>query len=74
MTHTQEVLFETIDNIAVITLNRPAQRNAINRALHHGLLNAWEQFEKEPALQVAILLRWYGFKRIGRKSVRCASS
>ena len=49
------VLFERQGDIAVITLNRPGQRNAVNGALAIGLHNAVKAFEAEPALRVAIL-------------------
>ena len=32
------VLFELIDHVAVITLNRPEVRNAMNRELRQGLI------------------------------------
>ena len=41
---TQEVLFESENGIAIITMNRPAQRNALNQGLRTGLRMAWELF------------------------------
>ena len=50
------VLFEGRDDgIAVITLNRPEARNALVREIREGLFAAWERFERDPALRVAIL-------------------
>jgi enoyl-CoA hydratase len=50
------VLFEAReDGIAVITLNRPESRNALGRDIREGLAAAWERFEADPALRVAIL-------------------
>jgi enoyl-CoA hydratase len=50
------VLFEALpDGIAVITLNRPEARNALGREIREGLFAAWERFERDPALRVAIL-------------------
>ena len=49
------ILFEQHDNIALITINRPEQRNAINSEVREGLFAAWERFENDPALRVAIL-------------------
>jgi enoyl-CoA hydratase len=50
------VLFEARpDGIAVITLNRPEARNALGRELRAGLFSAWERFERDPELRVAIL-------------------
>ena len=50
-----EVLFETAGAIATITINRPAQRNAINAAVRQGMFEAWARFEEDKALRVAIL-------------------
>ena len=51
-----EILFEVKNGcIAVITINRPDQRNAINAGVRDGLFAAWERFEAEPGLRVAIL-------------------
>ena len=51
-----EILFETAgDGVAVVTINRPEQRNAIDAGVRDGLFAAWERFEQDPALRVAIL-------------------
>lgn len=51
-----EVLFDVADgHTAVITINRPAQRNAISQAVNTGLRAAWQRFETDPALRVAVL-------------------
>jgi enoyl-CoA hydratase/carnithine racemase len=53
---TDAVLFEArADGIAVITLNRPDARNALGKEIRAGLFAAWERFERDPALRVAIL-------------------
>jgi enoyl-CoA hydratase len=50
------VLFEARDDgIAIITLNRPANRNALGQDMRQGLWDAWERFEKDADLRVAIL-------------------
>ena len=50
------VLFDARDDgIAVITLNRPEARNALGKDIRAGLFAAWERFERDPALRVAIL-------------------
>jgi enoyl-CoA hydratase len=50
------VLFEALpDGIAVITLNRPEARNALGREIREGLFAAWDRFERDPALRVAVL-------------------
>lgn len=51
-----EVLFEVIDgSIAVVTIHRPEQRNAINRAVMDGLRDAWQRIEHDDAIRVGIL-------------------
>jgi enoyl-CoA hydratase len=53
---TDAVLFSAReDGIAVITLNRPEARNALGKDIRDGLFAAWERFERDPALRVAIL-------------------
>ena len=50
------VLFEAReDGIAIITLNRPEARNALGKEIRDGLFGAWDRFERDPALRVAIL-------------------
>lgn len=50
------VLFEARENgIAIITLNRPETRNALSREIRDGLFAAWNRFERDPALRIAIL-------------------
>ncbi|CAN5420856.1 enoyl-CoA hydratase-related protein [soil metagenome] len=53
---TDAVLFDARDDgIAIITLNRPDQRNALGKDIREGLFAAWDRFERDPALRVAIL-------------------
>jgi len=50
------VLFDAReDGIAIITLNRPDTRNALSKEVRDGLFAAWDRFEHDPALRVAIL-------------------
>lgn len=50
------VLFDArSDGIAIITIDRPEQRNALSREVREGLRAAWNRFERDPALRVAIL-------------------
>lgn len=50
------VLFDArTDGIAVITLNRPETRNALSKDIRDGLFAAWDRFERDPKLRVAIL-------------------
>src|ERR1700753_4227606 len=56
MSETDAVLFEArCDGVAVITLNRPEQRNALGRDIREGLFKAWDRFEHDDALRIAIL-------------------
>jgi enoyl-CoA hydratase/carnithine racemase len=55
MNITDEIRFDVEEGIALVTIDRPQQRNAINRGVNEGLRKAFEQFEKDPALRVAIL-------------------
>lgn len=51
-----EVDFEVVDGcIAVVTITRPAQRNAINRGVVEGLRQAWRAIEQNDAIRVGIL-------------------
>jgi len=53
---TDAVLFDAReDGIAIITINRPEQRNALNKEVREGLTAAWARFEADPALRIAIL-------------------
>ena len=52
---TEAVIYEMVGAVAVITINRPESRNAINSAVRQGLIDAWRHFETDPAALVAIL-------------------
>ncbi len=50
------VLFDArADGIAIITINRPETRNCLSREVREGLRGAWERFEHDESLRVAIL-------------------
>lgn len=49
------VLWETGDEIAVIRLNRPEARNAVDRTTARALAAAFRRFEADDALKVAVL-------------------
>jgi enoyl-CoA hydratase len=49
------ILYENKGAVAVITINRPDRRNAINVDVRTGLFAAFERFEKDDAAKVAIL-------------------
>ena len=53
---TDEVTFEVVEeSIALITIDRPAQLNAINAGVIEGLRQAWQRLESDSALRVGIL-------------------
>ena len=43
------------DGIAIITINRPEQRNCLSKEVREGLFAAWEQFEQDASARIAIL-------------------
>jgi enoyl-CoA hydratase/carnithine racemase len=49
------ILYELHGPVALITINRPASRNAINAEVRAGLTEAWQRFEADATAQVAIL-------------------
>lgn len=51
----QPLIFETRDAIAVITLNRPARRNAINGAMAAAMEDALDVYEADRELRCAII-------------------
>jgi enoyl-CoA hydratase len=51
----KEVLYEVRGQCAIITLNRPDQRNAINLATCEQIERAFTDFDADPKLRVAIL-------------------
>lgn len=53
---TDAVLFDAReDGIAILTINRPDTRNALSREVREGLFAAWERFERDEKLRIAIL-------------------
>ncbi len=49
------VLYQAADGIAIVTLNRPDQRNAINPAMCDAIRAAFDRVEADDDVQVAIL-------------------
>jgi enoyl-CoA hydratase len=50
------VLFDARDDgIAILSINRPDQRNALSREVRDGLFAAWDRFERDASLRIAIL-------------------
>jgi enoyl-CoA hydratase/carnithine racemase len=54
-TMTDSLLFALEDGIATLTLNRPAQGNAITPDMMIALEEAWKRVETDPAIRVAII-------------------
>jgi enoyl-CoA hydratase/carnithine racemase len=50
-----KVLYEKRDRIAYVTINRPEARNAIDPDVHRLMIEAWEDFRDDDAVDVAIL-------------------
>jgi len=55
MPASEVVLTEERGNVLVVTLNRPAARNAVDRALADGLCEALARLDDEPGLSVGVL-------------------
>src|SRR4051812_28194414 len=55
MNLTDEILFDTDDGIAVITIDRPATRHAINSGATERLRPAFERLDNDVSLRLAIL-------------------
>lgn len=51
----ETVLFERADAVATIILNRPARRNALNRALERDLTSALERVRDDAAVRAVVL-------------------
>ncbi len=50
-----EVLVEHDDGLVIITINRPEQRNAVNRAVSYAVCAAMDEMDRNPALRAGIL-------------------
>ena len=51
----ERVLYDKRDRIARVTLNRPEAKNAIDPAMHDALVEIWEDFRDDHAVDLAIL-------------------
>lgn len=51
----EEVLVAVADGIMTVTINRPAARNAVNRAVAFGIGDAMKQLDEDPAIHAAII-------------------
>jgi enoyl-CoA hydratase/carnithine racemase len=50
-----EVLYDVVDDVAWITINRPEARNALNTAVREGLFAAFDRFRDDEQAKVAVL-------------------
>ena len=50
-----EVLVEHIDGMVIVTINRPEQKNAVNRAVSYGVCAAIDEMDARPDLLIGIL-------------------
>ncbi len=50
-----QIKYEKIDEIAVITFNRPEVHNCVGGVCHRELVDAWGDFKKDDSLKVAII-------------------
>ena len=50
-----EVIYEVRDRVGYITLNRPEQRNAINKNMAEGLFKALEDVKNNPEVWVCLI-------------------
>jgi 2-(1,2-epoxy-1,2-dihydrophenyl)acetyl-CoA isomerase len=51
----QTVLRESVEGIAILTLNRPEARNALDLTMREELVEAFDDIEEDPAARVVIL-------------------
>ncbi|HEX3955574.1 MAG TPA: crotonase/enoyl-CoA hydratase family protein [Trebonia sp.] len=51
----EEVLYSVADGVATITLNRPDQLNALNRAMYEGLIEAFDQTDRDDKVRAVVV-------------------
>jgi enoyl-CoA hydratase/carnithine racemase len=51
----EEVLYSVADGVATITLNRPERLNALNNAMYHGLIEAFNQTDRDDKVRAVIV-------------------
>jgi enoyl-CoA hydratase/carnithine racemase len=52
---TSDLVVERHGPVSKISINRPAKRNALTRAMYHGLIEAIEQAERDPHVNAIVL-------------------
>jgi enoyl-CoA hydratase len=50
-----EIQYEVIDGVAIVTINRPDKRNALNLAACESMQDCWRRIEEDPAVRVGIV-------------------
>ena len=55
MSDTQEVIIDIENGVMTITMNRPEAKNAMNKSMAEGMSAAFDQFEADSDIRVAIL-------------------
>ena len=55
MTETSPVIRETVGRIAVLTINRPEKRNALNGATRAALLSALDEIRNDDSIRVVVI-------------------
>ncbi len=50
-----EVLYEKENRLALVTVNRPEQKNPLNMAVFHGLSDAFDQAARDPEIRVVLI-------------------
>ena len=55
MSDTQEVIIDVADGVMTITMNRPEAKNAMNKSMAEGMSAAFDQFEADSDIRVAVL-------------------
>src|SRR5712691_2422782 len=51
----EAAVFERIDNLAIVTLNRPAALNSLNTAMHRDVDACWEEINNNEEIRAAVV-------------------
>ena len=51
----EEVLYSVVDGVATITLNRPDRLNALNGAMYEGLIEAFDQTDRDDSVRAVVV-------------------